>query len=100
MAANQNENPPLTDESRKKAAEIVGQFDRDLKEIAATIARKGETEAIIVPHIKQAHQNLKHAGLKSKGKTKFYLRPDFWVGFGALLFGFVPTVSTALSPVL
>jgi hypothetical protein len=86
--------PPLTPEARNRATEIVTQFETDLKDIAAMIARNGEAETIIVAHVTQAHQTLKHAGLKSQATPAFYMRPDFWVGVGTLLMGFSPTIAS------
>jgi hypothetical protein len=62
----------------------VAQFSANLKAVASSIASHEGLDATSVIHVDEAHLALAKAGLCRK---KWYLRPEFEVGAGALLFG-------------
>jgi hypothetical protein len=62
----------------------VSQFSANLRAVASSIASHEGLDATSVIHVDEAHVALAKAGLC---RAKWYLRPEFEVGVGSLLFG-------------
>ncbi len=88
----QAEPPKLSPEGRAEAARLLGDFERDLKGIAAHIASDCCSRKIIEPHVRDAYAALRRCGLAPAPKY-FWHRNDFRIAAGFTAVGLSPSIS-------